>query len=64
MNLDPYAWDPGQFYTALSRAKKIENICFLNMIRPKFIITSPEVKKFMKDIEKSQEKVKELKFEM
>ena len=64
MNLDPYAWDPGQFYTALSRAKKIENICFLNTIRPKFIITSPEVKKFMKDIEKSQEKVKELKFEM
>lgn len=56
INLDPYAWDPGQFYTALSRGKKIENICFLQTIRPKFIITSPEVKKFMKEIENAQKK--------
>ena len=53
INLDPYAWDNGQFYTALSRGKKIENICFLSTIQPKFIKTSPDVKKFMRDIEKA-----------
>ena len=52
INLDPYAWDEGQFYTALSRGKKIENICFLQIIQPKFIKTSPDVKAFMKNIEK------------
>lgn len=52
INLDPYAWDDGQFYTALSRGRKIENICFLQTIQPKFIKTSPDVKNFMKKIEK------------
>lgn len=53
INLDPYAWDEGQFYTALSRGKKIENICFLQTIQSKFIKTSPDVKQFMKDIERA-----------
>lgn len=52
INLDPYAWDDGQFYTALSRGRKIENICFLGQIRDKYIKTSPDVKAFMKSVEK------------
>ena len=52
INLDPYAWDDGQFYTALSRGKKIENICFIQNIQPRFIKTSMDVKRFMKPIEK------------
>ena len=52
INLDPYAWDDGQFYTALSRGKKIENIFFMNEIKSKYIKTSSDVKKFMKPIEK------------
>ena len=53
INLDPYAWDDGQFYTALSRGRKLENIFFMENIRPSFIKTSAEVKRFMKDIQKS-----------
>lgn len=53
INLDPYAWDDGQFYTALSRGKKIENIFFMQEIRPKYIKTSPDVKAFMKPLEKA-----------
>ena len=53
INLDPYAWDDGQFYTALSRGKRIEDICFLQNIQPKFIKTSLDVKRFMKNIEKA-----------
>lgn len=53
INLDPYAWDDGQFYTALSRGKKLENIFFMNNIRPSYIKTSAEVKRFMKDIQKN-----------
>ena len=56
INLDPYAWDEGQFYTALSRGKKIENICFLQTIQSKFIKTSPDVRSFMKDIERVSKK--------
>ena len=53
VNLDPYVWDDGQFYTALSRCKKIEDVCILNPILPKYIMTSQDVKKFMKPIEKA-----------
>lgn len=52
INFDPYAWDDGQFYTGLSRAKKIENVCFMQMIQPKFIKASGDVKEFMKRLEK------------
>lgn len=62
INLDPYAWDPGQFYTALSRGKRIENICFLQAIRPKYIMTSPQVKRFMKEINSQQEQMKNIEF--
>lgn len=60
INLDPYAWDDGQFYTAISRGKKIENICFLQNIQPKFIKTSSDVKNFMKKIEKASSGVVEV----
>ena len=53
INLDPYVWDDGQFYTALSRCKAIEDVCILNPILPKYIKTSADVKKFMKPIEKA-----------
>jgi len=57
INLDPYAWANGQFYTALSRGRKIENICFLQMIQPKFIKTSAAVRKFMRNLEKSSTEI-------
>ena len=60
INFDPYAWDNGQFYTALSRAKKIENVCFLRHIEPEWIKTSPDVKKFMKWIEKASKGILEV----
>ncbi len=43
MNMNPYCWDEGQFYTGLSRCKKIENICFIQTIKPKYIVSSDEV---------------------
>lgn len=43
MNMNPYCWDEGQFYTGVSRCKKIENICFTSTIQPKFIVSSEEV---------------------
>ena len=47
VNIDPYCWDDGQFYTAVSRGKKLENICFTGNIQERFIKTSVEVlKKF------------------
>ena len=53
INLNPYAWDNGQFYTALSRCKTIENVYFEAPIMPKYIKTSANVKKFMRPIEKA-----------
>ena len=47
VNIDPYCWDDGQFYTAVSRGKKLENICFVHDIRAKYIQASPVIlKKF------------------
>lgn len=60
INLDPYAWDDGQFYTALSRGKKIENIFFMQVVQPKFIKTSPDVKAFMKKIENASKGILEV----
>ena len=57
INLDPYAWANGQFYTALSRGKRIENICFLQTIQPRFIKTSDAVKKFMRNLEKASSEI-------
>lgn len=57
INLDPYAWEDGQFYTALSRGKRIENIFFIGVIQPKFIKTSDAVKKFMETLEKSSTEI-------
>ena len=47
VNIDPYCWDDGQFYTAISRGKRLENICFTGMIKESYVKTSKEVlKKF------------------
>lgn len=43
VNIDPYCWDDGQFYTAVSRGKRLENICFTGVIRESFVKTSKEV---------------------
>lgn len=53
VNFDPYAWDDGQFYTGLSRAKRIENVCFLQPIQTRFVKTSSDVRNFMKRLEKA-----------
>lgn len=47
VNIDPYCWDDGQFYTAVSRGRKLGNICFMSDVRAKYIKTSPVIlKKF------------------
>lgn len=43
MNMNPYCWDEGQFYTGVSRCKKIENICFMQPVKTKYIVSSDEV---------------------
>jgi ATP-dependent exoDNAse (exonuclease V) alpha subunit len=39
----PYCWDPGQLYVALSRARAVERIHFMEPIRPESLITDPKV---------------------
>ena len=53
VNINPYCWDPGQFYTAVSRCKTIQGICFVQNILPKYIQASREIeKKFSKQEKK------------
>lgn len=50
MNMNPYCWDEGQFYTGISRCKRIENICFTQEIKSKYIKASAEVIRAMKGV--------------
>ena len=53
VNIDPYCWDDGQFYTAVSRGKRLENICFTGVIKESFVKTSKEVLKKFPEIAKA-----------
>lgn len=50
INIDPYCWDPGQFYVAVSRAKSAKGICFIRPVKPNYIKAfSKENQKRLKD---------------
>lgn len=49
--LEPYSWDYGQFYTALSRVTSLHGLCLRRGILKDYIKTSPEVIAFYNDEE-------------
>lgn len=46
VNLNPYCWDCGQLYVALSRVRTIDGLHLTQPIHPRYLITSSDVKKF------------------
>lgn len=49
VNFNPYnRQNPGQFYTGLSRCKRVENICFTGSLKKSYISTSKDVLKEFK----------------
>lgn len=53
VNIDPYCWDYGQLYVALSRAKDIKNMHILNNIKSEWLKASLDVQTFYNQISKS-----------
>ncbi|MBR2770010.1 MAG: AAA family ATPase [Solobacterium sp.] len=53
VNLNPYCWDCGQLYVALSRATQISGIYLTRKIKPKDICVDPQVLRFYKEIEQA-----------
>lgn len=50
VNLNPYCWDCGQLYVALSRVKTIDGLHLTEPIRPNYLIASRDVKEFYRTI--------------
>jgi ATP-dependent exoDNAse (exonuclease V) alpha subunit len=50
VNVNPYCWDYGQLYVALSRCTNIETMHLTQYIKPDFLKASPEVIKFYKSL--------------
>lgn len=50
VNIEPYCWDCGQLYCALSRVKDIKNMHLLKNIYKNYLQTSEEVKEFYKNL--------------
>lgn len=50
VNLNPYCWDCGQLYVALSRLKDINGLHLSSPIYNKYLVTSQEVKNFYRNI--------------
>lgn len=46
VNIDPFSWDCGQLYTALSRCKELEFIRLTQEIKPQWLLTSQDVINF------------------
>lgn len=46
VNLNPYCWDCGQLYVALSRVRTIDGLHLTQPIHPRYLIASNDVKKF------------------
>lgn len=46
VNLDPYCWDCGQLYVALSRVRTIGGLHLTQLIQPRYLVTSRDVKQF------------------
>ena len=53
VNIDPYCWDIGQFYVAVSRCRSIENICFTGFLNTKYIKASKAIEKKFKGINRA-----------
>lgn len=50
VNINPYAWDCGQLYVALSRVKDIKNLYLTNEINYDYLVLSLNVVKFYNEI--------------
>lgn len=50
VNLNPYCWDCGQLYVALSRVKTIDGLHLTEQIRPSYLIASSDVKEFYRNM--------------
>lgn len=46
VNLNPWSWDAGQLYVALSRVKSIDGLYLTQNIQDKFLIAAPDVLRF------------------
>ena len=46
VNLNPYCWDYGQLYTALSRVRTLNKLFLTSYLSPKYLVTSLEVTRF------------------
>lgn len=56
ININPYAWDCGQLYVALSRVKNINNLYLTNEINYDYLVVSLNVIKFYNGIVKEANK--------
>ena len=52
VNLNPYCWDYGQLYVALSRAKKVDTIHLITPLKWNYLKASPDVIRFYNSISK------------
>ena len=49
-NINPYCWDYGQLYVALSRVKSIEGIHLTSLIQNRFLKTSRDVQNYYRNL--------------
>ena len=49
LSVNPYSWEPGQLYVALSRVRSIEGLYLDGYLMNKFVITSGDVMDFYRE---------------
>lgn len=50
VNLNPYCWDCGQLYVALSRVRNIDGLYLEQLIQNRFLVTSKDVMNFFRKL--------------